>query len=350
MEKKKKSERDKYREIFAQIFKTSPEQDEIEELSKPANRVDQNLVDQNLVDQKMVYQKLVDQNLVDQNLDYSQVVDAIILSPFTPMTKFALTVFMLKSSSLEFTISINKAASMLRVSRTTVINMINELKRWNLVVKQGQSGTTISLYKLLGRPKSGRPKTGRPDFGRPLEEEEEDNNINNKYILPLPPLVVDQNLVDQNLVYPHLDPLAILIMNTNGIDPRKLDPSTLNALAWLYQQDTRAFVLVCYASRQSNINLKGFIRKTIRERRYENLSLEDVERATAIMEAAERFIVAFEKSVTDWLSEIGSEQATKDLSLLLNRPVLKHSITQEAEKLLKNLKNAIERYVSIERG
>jgi len=79
MEKKKKSERDKYREIFAQIFKTSPEQDEIEELSKPANRVDQNLVDQNLVDQKMVYQKLVDQNLVDQNLDYSQVVDAIIL-------------------------------------------------------------------------------------------------------------------------------------------------------------------------------------------------------------------------------------------------------------------------------
>ena len=305
MEKKKKSERDKYREIFAQIFKTSPEQDEIEELSKPANRVDQNLVDQNLVDQKMVYQKLVDQNLVDQNLDYSQVVDAIILSPFTPMTKFALTVFMLKSSSLEFTISINKAASMLRVSRTTVINMINELKRWNLVVKQGQSGTTISLYKLLGRPKFGLP---------------------------------------------HLDPLAILIMNTNGIDPRKLDPSTLNALAWLYQQDTRAFVLVCYASRQSNINLKGFIRKTIRERRYENLSLEDVERATAIMEAAERFIVAFEKSVTDWLSEIGSEQATKDLSLLLNRPVLKHSITQEAEKLLKNLKNAIERYVSIERG
>ena len=135
MEKKKKSERDKYREIFAQIFKTSPEQDEIEELSKPANRVDQ--------------------NLVDQNLDYSQVVDAIILSPFTPMTKFALTVFMLKSSSLEFTISINKAASMLRVSRTTVINMINELKRWNLVVKQGQSGTTISLYKLLGRPKIG---------------------------------------------------------------------------------------------------------------------------------------------------------------------------------------------------
>ena len=87
MEKKKKSERDKYREIFAQIFKTSPEQDEIEELSKPANRVDQNLVDQNLVDQKMVYQKLVDQNLVDQNLDYSQVVDAIILSPFIPMTK-----------------------------------------------------------------------------------------------------------------------------------------------------------------------------------------------------------------------------------------------------------------------
>ena len=150
MEKKKKSERDKYREIFAQIFKTSPEQDEIEELSKPANRIDQNLVDQNLVDQK-----LVDQILVDQNLDYSQVVDAIILSPFTPMTKFALTVFMLKSSSLEFTISINKAASMLRVSRTTVINMINELKRWNLVVKQGQSGTTISLYKLLGRPKIG---------------------------------------------------------------------------------------------------------------------------------------------------------------------------------------------------
>ena len=48
MEKKKKSERDKYREIFAQIFKTSPEQDEIEELSKSANRVDQILVDQNL--------------------------------------------------------------------------------------------------------------------------------------------------------------------------------------------------------------------------------------------------------------------------------------------------------------
>ncbi|RKX38535.1 MAG: hypothetical protein DRP23_06460 [Thermotogae bacterium] len=62
MERKKKSERDKYREIFAQIFKTSSEQDEIEELSKPANRV-------------------------DQNLDYSQVVDAIILSPFIPMTK-----------------------------------------------------------------------------------------------------------------------------------------------------------------------------------------------------------------------------------------------------------------------
>jgi len=334
MEKKRKSERDKYREIFAQVFKTSPDQEEIKELSRPARKVVQKMVDQKVVHQNLVDQNLVDQKMVDQKVGYPQIIDAIISSPFTPITKFALTVFMLKNAALEFTISINKAAQMLRVSRTTVINMINELKKWNMIVKQGQNGTTISLYTLLGRPKSGLPKSGRPETGRPLEEEEEDNS---KYIPPLPPQVVDQNLVDQNLNPLFIKPFPRLILKANGLELKKLDPATLNALSWLYQQNEQDFALVCYASRKANINIKGFIRKTIREKRYEDLSIEDRNKALQILEAAKRFMVAVKEGISTWLKQVGDEQAAKDLYLLLGRPVVKHQVAYEAEKLKNSL-------------
>jgi len=48
-------------------------------------------------------------------------------------------------------------------------------------------------------------------------------------------------------------------------------------------------------------------------------------------------MIAFEKSVADWLSKLGSEQSAKDLLLLLGRPVIKALIPQEDDFLVVKL-------------
>jgi len=146
------------------------------------------------------------------------------------------------------------------------------------------------------------------------------------------------------MIYPKLDSLAFLIIHANDIDLKKLDPETLNALSFLYQRDLQAFARTCYAARKSNINLGGFIRKTVREKKYDNLALEDIEKVSTIVEAAKRFMTALKKSVADWLQEVGNEQAVKDLSLLLGRPVVKNLLANEAERFVNKVKNAVEKY------
>jgi len=168
MDKKKQSQREKYHKVFAQIFQTIPGQEEIVKMSE-FHRTDKNETNQQQVDQKMIDQKMNGHNMIDQNVNvqkmyYHRIVKAVLSSPFKPMTKLALIALMLLNDSLEFTVSINKLVDTLRIGRTTVIMMLRELKKWDLIVKQSRDGTTISLYKLLNRSESDRSKCDRSKY------------------------------------------------------------------------------------------------------------------------------------------------------------------------------------------